>query len=1040
MIRSVLQPLLLVLLCSTLLSLEAQEWLEVQKVLPPNDASSPIGGQSDRLGWSVAVDGDILVAGAPESDVNGSGSGAAFVYEKIGGEWTFVAQIIADDGSVEADFGWSLDISGLRMAIGAPGDNPGNMVAAGSVYIFERLGGNWTQTAKIISDSPTSSDRFGYSVSLAGDRVLIGTPEDDDSGNGSGSAYIFEYSNGSWTQGTKLVASDGASGDNLGLSVSLSDSVAVCGAYLQEAGGTNRGAVYVYELDNGDWTQSQKLTAPDGGDGDRLGASVSVHGNFIASGAIEDDDGGVNAGAVYLFELNNGLWSFNTKLVANDAAANDLFGKSACLDGTSLVVGAFQDDDQGPNSGSSYVYTFNGSWSLQEKISSMDGAADDFFAYSVSISGNSLVCGSRGDDESGNDSGSISIFKRSGSVWSFSLKGVANDMIDDPSLDQFGFDVAISGDNAIVGAYLDDDLGIASGSVRFYHFNGGQWLDEGKIYSSDLVQQDFFGFKVAMSGNTALVSAYGDGDMGSFSGSVYVFERIGGQWMEVQKLLASDGAAFDNFGFSLAIDGDKAVIGAHLDDDFGAFSGSAYVFERIGGVWTETQKLLPLSGAAQDQFGNVVDLDGDMIIIGARNESSSVPLGGAAYLFENVSGTWMQMAILKPNDQTADKFFGSAVSLSQGTILVGAAGDNSGGLSSGAAYVFEYNGLNWTQVVKLQSDLPGDSEYFGSALDNEGRRLAIGSYRAKSTGNVATGAVFIIDGTSGVWLQTDKLEDQSGGLSDYFGGSLDMDGDRLLIGAPLDDDNGVNSGSAFFFVYCSGEEGGLGDPQCNSCNLDNITTDMSVVEIGFGTASARVNAIWNNPNGTNDCEVRGGRIDQGTIGTGNLKFANINNTLIISQTNGSTVLFNVVLFNNPNVPFIVGKTYGFEVRCLCQDESAYTNWSGIIPEATFVVPVPPAIQQGSESKTDIQSVKAITLFPNPSDGLHLTILIEEGLLKGYQARILDVNGRLVGEKTVGDDSKSGKIIITFDHQLSKGLYVLEIRGRDRLLFERFLVE
>ena len=135
---------------------------------------------------------------------------------------------------------------------------------------------------------------------------------------------------------------------------------------------------------------------------------------------------------------------------------------------------------------------------------------------------------------------------------------------------------------------------------------------------------------------------------------------------------------------------------------------------------------------------------------------------------------------------------------------------------------------------------------------------------------------------------------------------------------------------------------GTVDENCSSCDLNNICSNMDVVEIDFGSSNPRVNATWNNPNGTASCQVRGGRISASSAGTSNPQFANINNTQVISADNGSTVLFNIALYNNPNIPFVIGQTYGFEVRCLCEDGSDFTNWSGIIPAATFVVPTPPA--------------------------------------------------------------------------------------------------
>jgi len=376
-------------------------------------------------------------------------------------------------------------------------------------------------------------------------------------------------------------------------------------------------------------------------------------------------------------------------------------------------------------------------------------------------------------------------------------------MIDDPSLDLFGSNVAMSGFNALIGSYGDDDDGVSSGSARFFRFDGNSWVDQGKFYSSDIAQEDFFGFRVAVSGNTALISSYGDDDAGDFSGSVYVFERIGGVWTQVQKLVASDAATFDDFGFSLAIDGDYAVISSYLDDDFGNFSGSAYVFKRTAGVWTETQKLLPNAGAANQQFGFAVDIEGSQIIIGSRNDGTSVSFGGAAYIYERTGGTWAQTAKIKPSDNTANKVFGSAVSISQGIVLVGALGDNAGASSSGAAYVFEKVGVNWTQKAKLKTDTIVANEYFGYSVDNIGKKLIIGAYRGKNATFSANGSAFIFDGTSGSYVQTQKLTATDGALNDYFGIHVAMSGKNAIIGAQYNDQFGENSGAAYFFADCT---------------------------------------------------------------------------------------------------------------------------------------------------------------------------------------------------------------------------------------------
>ena len=780
----------------------SQNWHQNQKVLPPIDPTSPIGGQSDRVGWAVASDGDVMVAGAPDSDVKGSSSGAAFVYERVAGEWQYVAQLSPDDGAIGDNFGWSLDVSGTRIAVGAPGDSPG-ATSSGSVYVFDKIGSDWLQTGYLAPADPSSFDQFGYSVSVDGDRVLASSFEDDDNGFSSGSAYIFKNTGGVWSQEAKLIASDGAANDYFGISVSLDDSVAVCGAYLHNAAGTDRGAAYVYYRNNGLWSQNQKLTAPDAANSDQFGVSVAVSGSRIAIGANYEDDGGTNAGAVYTFSRPASVWTFSQKLLASDAAASDFFGHSLSLDGADLVIGAYGNDDLGSASGSAYVYTFSTSWALQQKVLPPDGATLDYFGFAVGVSGNEIIIGARGDDDSGNDSGSIYIFSRSSNIWSFNFKGTANDMIDDPSLDLFGSHVALDGFNAIVGSYGDDDYGVASGSVRFYRFDGNTWVDEGKFYSSDIAQEDFFGFRVAISGNTALVSSYGDDDLGIFSGSVYVFERTGGVWTQNQKLLPSDGAPFDDFGYSLSIDGNFAVISSYLDDDFGNFSGSAYVFQKVAGTWVQTQKLLPSVGAANQQFGFDVDISGAQIVIGARNDGTSVTNGGAAYIYEYNGASWTQAAKIKPSDNTANKVFGSSVSISNGIVIVGAIGDNTGELNSGAAYVFEKVSGNWSQLAKLKPDTIIANEYFGYSVDNNGKKLLIGAYRGKNEINVAAGSAFLFNGASGAYVQEQKLTAADGLLSDYFGIHVALDGKNALIGAQFNDQNGENAGAAYFFADCA---------------------------------------------------------------------------------------------------------------------------------------------------------------------------------------------------------------------------------------------
>ena len=347
-----------------------------------------------------------------------------------------------------------------------------------------------------------------------------------------------------------------------------------------------------------------KLTASDGAQGDKFGYSVSIDGDTAVIGAT-----GSNSDSAYVYVRTNGVWSEQAKLTASDGTAGDNFGTSVSIDGDTAVIGAPFDDDNDYNSGSAYVYVrSNGVWTEQQKLTASDGAADDQFGLSVSIAGDTAVIGAHNDDDNGNGSGSAYVYVRSNGVWSEQQKLTASDGAQD---DYFGYSVSIDGDTAVIGAWRDDDDGNGSdsGSAYVYVRTNGVWSEQAKLTASDGTAGDNFGTSVSIDGDTAVIGAYADdndndNDYGSdFSGSAYVYVRSNGVWSEQAKLSASDGDFEDLFGWSVSISGDTAVIAVMQDDDNGFNSGSAYVFVRSNGVWSEQQKLTASDGAAGDYFG-----------------------------------------------------------------------------------------------------------------------------------------------------------------------------------------------------------------------------------------------------------------------------------------------------------------------------------------------------------------------------------------------------------------------------------------------------
>ena len=371
------------------------------------------------------------------------------------------------------------------------------------------------------------------------------------------------------------------------------------------------------------------------------------------------------------------------KVLALDGAPPDQFGLSVSISGDSAIVGSEFDDDLGAWSGSAYVFEeVGGVWTRIAKLLASDGAAGGAFGHSVSISGNTAVVGAYNDGYRG--TGAAYVFERIGGVWIQTAKLLASD---GAAGDAFGFSVSISGDTAITGAHGDDDRGRQySGSAYVFERIGGVWTQVAKLLASDGAAGDAFGHAVSISGDTAVVGALADGDLGAYSGSAYVFERAGGVWTQTAKILAADGTASDCFGFSVSISGDTAVVGACYDDDLADRSGSAYVFGKVGGVWTQIAKLLAPDGAAGDQFGCSVSINVGAVVVGACYDDDLADRSGSAYVFKNVGGVWTQVAKLLASDGAAEDYFGTAVSISDETSLIGARGDE---LLTGSAYVFD---------------------------------------------------------------------------------------------------------------------------------------------------------------------------------------------------------------------------------------------------------------------------------------------------------------------------------------------------------------
>ena len=717
------------------------------------------------------------------------------------------------------------------------------------------------QQAYLKASNSGAGDQFGYAVAASGNTVAVCALNDDVGGASSGAVYIFVRGTTGWTQqGPALKASNPGVGDLFGWSLGLSGDTLVVGAPYEDSdamnvggsqsnnGRTDSGAAYIFTRTGINWSQKAYLKASNASQSQYFGQSAAVSGNTVVIGAhYESSDAkGVNntqnqsnqnavfSGAAYVFVLGtNGVWAPDAYLKASNTSVGALFGYSAAISGDTIVIGGFGEfsnatdvggdelDHSMENAGSAYVFfRSNGTWTQQAYLKASNTEKDDKFGCSVGISGDTIVVGAMHEDggspgvngtdnNNSHQSGAAYIFTRANNTWSPKAYLKASNPGEQ---DAFGYSVAISGDTIAVGS-----------------------LQEGS--------------------STTGINSTSDNNAPN-SGAVYVFVRnsTNNTWSPQAYLKASNTGGNDFFGRSVAVSGNYVVTGAvgeasnamgvngNQSDNTNPYSGAAYVFAR-NTTWTQDAYLKASNTTANsDQFGYSVAVSGDIVVVGAPQESSnatsvdgnqgdtSAMNAGAAYVFARTNGVWTQEAYLKASNAEAQDYFGWSVAAASDYVFVGAKGEdggtpginNSNGLTdntktdAGAAYIFTRSGNTWLQTAHLKAANPNPAnlDHFGIAVAASGDTVVVGADDQDLAGTAGAGGAYVFVRTGNVWAQQDFLKVAHPFGETRFGGSVAISGDTIVVGAdredsaamgvngdPLNTSPGIlNSGAAFVFT------------------------------------------------------------------------------------------------------------------------------------------------------------------------------------------------------------------------------------------------
>ena len=582
------------------------------------------------------------------------------------------------------------------------------------LFVYDTLSG---QTVRLWETDVVGS--FG-ALALTATRAIVRTSDDPDF-PGAGVVRVMNIASGDTLYSLHSPSPEYL--DWFGRDLAVADGYLVVSE--EKASANGRASVHVYDLETGALLRTIELPefCPDSYS--LLDHRVDVRdGLLVASLSIEALDYHATCqapGAVFLFDIATG--DLVREVISPEPELYNRYGSDVALGGGRLLVGAMGDGTNGVDNGAVYHLHLGRGYEL---MASADLAASDRFGGAVAIDEGLAVVGVEQDDDSGGASGSAYIFDSySGQTHKLrSLTGAGSEL--------FGSSVAIDGSNVIVGSRLDNDGGFSAGSAFVFH--AGTGLQQRQLLPGDLEGLDNFGISVGVSGDIVVVGADQDDDLGSQSGSAYLFSASTGQ--QLHKLLPDDGVAGDRFGSSVAIDDGLVLVGSPQRDAVANNSGAAYIYDAATGQ--QLHRLIPEDAAYGDRFGSAVAISGSIALVSALEEDTNGTEAGAAYLFDAATG--QQLHKLLADTQQNFAYFGRSVALNGETALVGASHASG---TQGAAYVFDTGTGSLVARLEPTSGL-SENDYFGWAVGLSGCLAIVGAREADLVGT-DSGAAFLFD-------------------------------------------------------------------------------------------------------------------------------------------------------------------------------------------------------------------------------------------------------------------------------------------------------
>jgi len=804
---------ILIGLLVSLSTTQAQSWDEITNILPKDY----LDNDNNKYGYSVAIDGDYAVIGAPRYN---NKRGLVFVLQNNAGTWERIAILSMSLQGTNDEFGVSVSILGDVIVVGRNGN------VRGSAHVFVKPDAGWEDMHPTATLNSSDNDRgyyFGRAVSISGDDIIVGSSRADNIGaDNIGAAYIFTKPVSGWSgnilETAKLTPSAGETNGYFGSSVSINNNNVVIGSHRINS---NTGAAYVYTKPSSGWVNANEnaiLTASDATTSDKFGYSVSILGDDIIIGAHQHSGSEDYCGAAYAFTKPSSGWATTTettKITTTIEKPYNFFGCAISMYGNYVAIGA---SGHRSSAGSTYIYEKQaGIWNLStEKILTSSDNNENGVDYSVAISGTEVIIGYPSDDVNGLYSGSIYCYTQPISGWENTTENskISSSYITNNNFgDSFGKSVSIYGDYAVVGS---PNFNLNEGIAYVLHNDNGVWTNIARLQISNSSVNAYLGSSVSIFEDVIVVGA----EKQSYKGAVFVYVKPSSGWAdmtETAKLTPSTSVNYDYFGCSVSIYNNVIAVGSKSHDlgESNKNYGAVFVYSKPSSGWvdmTETAKLTSSDKMPNDEFGTSVKIYDDVIIAGAPkddvDDDSPNENSGSAYIFAKPSSGWStsnETAKLTSSDVSNIAYFGTSVSIFADDIVIGAYQND----NIGSAYVYTKPIDGWattnTETAKLTSSTSTNYSHFGFAVDISNSNIVVGAKFDDDKGS-SSGTAYVFSKPSSGWIsanETSKLTASDGASNDNLGNSIAIYGDNIIIGAHNNNDKGSDSGSAYIFNYSS---------------------------------------------------------------------------------------------------------------------------------------------------------------------------------------------------------------------------------------------